>query len=195
MTDCVQDPVHPSKLYNHDNECAPCHLQGNIAVLMPYCRIHGCDVRLPLVNHQPSADPSVTCIAQHCSVHRYLHYEDDWYVVSWRPEEYAFIYYKGNNDAWLGYGGATVYTRAAQFPKEYEPEMRKAAEAVGLKWADFTITDNSCPDHPAKKPFPFNLFQSAQQLEASLVREFEQDLQSFGRGFTVLETGTIAHPP
>lgn len=109
--------------------------------------------------------------------------------MSWKPDEYAFIYYKGNNDAWVGYGGATVYTRAAEFPKEYEPEMRKAAEAVGLKWDDFTITDNSCPDHPKRVPFPFNLFQSAQQLEASIVREFEEDLQSFGRGFTVLETG------
>eukprot|EP00892_Ulva_mutabilis_P007563 jgi/Ulvmu1/5179/UM021_0196.1 len=134
----LQDPVHPSKLYNHDND--------------------------------------------------YLHYEDDWYVVSWRPDEYAFIYYKGNNDAWLGYGGATVYTRAAEFPKAYEPEMRKAAESVGLRWDDFTITDNSCPDHPKRASFPFNLFRGAQQLEASIVREFEEDLQSFGRGFTVLET-------
>lgn len=128
---------------------------------------------------------------RHSQVCRYLHYEDDWYVVSWKPDEYAFIYYKGNNDAWLGYGGATVYTRASEFPKQYEPEMRQAAAAVGLSWDDFTITDNSCPDHPKKKPFPLNIFQNAQQLEANLVREFEEDLQSFGRGFTVLETGAL----
>lgn len=34
-----------------------------------------------------------------------MQYEDDWYVVSWRPDEYAFIYYRGRNDAWSGYGG------------------------------------------------------------------------------------------
>jgi hypothetical protein len=59
---------------------------------------------------------------------QYLHYEDDWYIVSWRPEEYAFIYYKGNNDAWRGYGGATVYTRSASLPQEYIPEFQKAAK-------------------------------------------------------------------
>ena len=58
----------------------------------------------------------------------YLHYEDDWYVAAWKPDEYAFIYYKGNNDAWRGYGGATVYTRASSFPPEYAAEMQRAAE-------------------------------------------------------------------
>lgn len=73
----MQDPVHPSKLYNHDNE--------------------------------------------------YLHYEDDWYVTAWQPEQFVFIYYKGNNDAWRGYGGATVYTRASSLPEEYVPDLRRAA--------------------------------------------------------------------
>jgi hypothetical protein len=27
------------------------------------------------------------------------------------------IYYKGKNDAWDGYGGATVYTKARQLPE------------------------------------------------------------------------------
>ena len=35
------------------------------------------------------------------------------YVIAYKPDEYAFIYYRGNNDAWSGYGGATVYTRCA----------------------------------------------------------------------------------
>ena len=43
----------------------------------------------------------------------YLHYEDDWYILGFKPDKYALIYYKGNNDAWQGYGGATVYTKCA----------------------------------------------------------------------------------
>ena len=43
----------------------------------------------------------------------YLHYSDDWYILASKPDEYLLIYYKGNNDAWKGYGGATVYTRYA----------------------------------------------------------------------------------
>lgn len=43
----------------------------------------------------------------------YLHYEDDWYILGFKPNKYALIYYKGNNDAWQGYGGATVYTKCA----------------------------------------------------------------------------------
>jgi hypothetical protein len=41
----------------------------------------------------------------------YLHYEDDWYILAQKPDEYVVVYYKGNNDAWQGYGGAVVYTR------------------------------------------------------------------------------------
>ena len=41
----------------------------------------------------------------------YLNYQDDWYILASKPNEYVLIYYKGNNDAWQGYGGATVYTR------------------------------------------------------------------------------------
>lgn len=41
----------------------------------------------------------------------FLSYTDDWYILGWKPDVYAVIYYKGNNDAWKGYGGATVYTR------------------------------------------------------------------------------------
>lgn len=44
---------------------------------------------------------------------KYLNYTDDWYILAQKPDEYAVIYYRGNNDAWKGYGGATVYTRCA----------------------------------------------------------------------------------
>lgn len=41
----------------------------------------------------------------------YLHYEDTWYILASKPNEYVVVYYIGNNDAWRGYGGGTVYTR------------------------------------------------------------------------------------
>ena len=41
----------------------------------------------------------------------YLHYEDTWYILASKPDEYVVVYYIGNNDAWKGYGGGTVYTR------------------------------------------------------------------------------------
>lgn len=33
------------------------------------------------------------------------------YILAYKPDDYVFIYYRGQNDAWVGYGGATVYTR------------------------------------------------------------------------------------
>lgn len=36
----------------------------------------------------------------------YLHYQDDWYVVASKEDQYVFVYYRGQNDAWKGYGGA-----------------------------------------------------------------------------------------
>ena len=45
---------------------------------------------------------------------KYLNYTDDWYVLKPRNRMSTLvIYYRGNNDAWKGYGGATVYTRCA----------------------------------------------------------------------------------
>jgi VDE lipocalin domain len=58
------------------------------------------------------------------------------------------IYYRGNNDAWKGYGGAVVYTRAPKLPQEYIPELKAAAEAAGLDWSKFTTTNNTCGPHP-----------------------------------------------
>ncbi len=30
----------------------------------------------------------------------YLHYQDDWYILASKPNEYIMIYYRGTNDAW-----------------------------------------------------------------------------------------------
>jgi violaxanthin de-epoxidase len=74
----------------------------------------------------------------------FLHYQDDWYILAAADQKYVVVYYRGNNDAWDGYGGAVVYTRAPAFPKEYVPEVKAAVEKVGLKWEDFVLTDNTC---------------------------------------------------
>ena len=34
-----------------------------------------------------------------------------------KPDSYVVVYYKGSNDAWDGYGGAVVYTRARTLPQ------------------------------------------------------------------------------
>ena len=83
----------------------------------------------------------------------YLHYEDDWYIVDYEYdnnkdgiEPFAFVYYRGNNDAWEGYGGAVVYTRASKLPESLIPRLREAAKKVNFDFdKDFTITDNACP--------------------------------------------------
>jgi len=124
----------------------------------------------------------------------YLHYEDDWYILKSKPDEYVFIYYRGQNDAWKGYGGATVYTRERTLPEKYVPELREAAEAAGLDWNEFVLTDNSCPAKPARVgPFE-ELEEDLERVEEfaskevdALERSVEPELKSFGRGFTVLE--------
>lgn len=83
----------------------------------------------------------------------YLHYKDDWYIVDYEYDDnkdgvppFAFVYYRGSNDAWDGYGGVVVYTRDAKLPESLIPRLRLAAQKVGFDFdKDFTITDNSCP--------------------------------------------------
>lgn len=115
----------------------------------------------------PRTDPSFNpaYLANHGN--EYLHYEDDWYILASKPDQYVFVYYKGNNDAWRGYGGAVVYTRAAALPPEYVPELSAAAEAAGLKWSDFTLTDNTCGPHPP----PESLAEKAADLERAVVQD------------------------
>lgn len=82
----------------------------------------------------------------------YLHYQDDWYIVDYADDDnkegvppFAFIYYRGENDAWIGYGGAVVYTREAQLPEVLLPRLREAAKKVNFDFdKDFELTDNSC---------------------------------------------------
>ena len=82
----------------------------------------------------------------------YLHYQDDWYIVDYAADDnkdgvppFAFVYYRGENDAWVGYGGAVVYTREAQLPEVLLPRLREAAKKVNFDFdKDFTLNDNTC---------------------------------------------------
>eukprot|EP00804_Cyclotella_cryptica_P029013 CCRYP_005215-RA/>CCRYP_005215-RA protein AED:0.30 eAED:0.30 QI:0/-1/0/1/-1/1/1/0/268 len=64
----------------------------------------------------------------------YLHYKDDWYIVDYAADDnkegvppFAFVYYRGENDAWVGYGGAVIYTRDSKLPESLLP-LREAAK-------------------------------------------------------------------
>jgi violaxanthin de-epoxidase len=74
----------------------------------------------------------------------FLHYQDDWYILAAKPREYVLIYYRGNNDAWDGYGGAVVYTPTPTLDPKYYDELDVALQKIGKRWADFKLTDNSC---------------------------------------------------
>ena len=61
------------------------------------------------------------------------------------------------------------------------PELRAAAEAAGLDWSKFSVTDNTCPPHPPPPP------SLVAELEADVEAVEAPVLKSFARGFTVLE--------
>lgn len=76
----------------------------------------------------------------------YLHYKDDWYIIDYEPDDFVLVYYKGSNDAWDGYGGAFLYTRAPTVRPELIPRLTAAVDKMNVpyKWSDFTLTDNTC---------------------------------------------------
>lgn len=113
----------------------------------------------------------------------FLHYQDDWYVIDYEPEgtktsPFAFIYYRGSNDAWDGYGGVVVYTRSASLPADIIPRLKLAAEKVGFDYdKDFTKTDNSCKVQTDSERVILRekfagkaLIQSEEQLQQEIVR-------------------------
>ena len=127
-----------------------------------------------------------------------LHYEDDWYIAAFKPEAYALVYYRGRNDAWDGYGGAVLYTRAPTVDPSFVPELSAAAERVGLRWSDFVETDNTCgPAPPLQLTRPADLDTLADDVRALegdaenavevVEAELEETLVSFSRGFTLFK--------
>ncbi|KAJ8771662.1 hypothetical protein K2173_026839 [Erythroxylum novogranatense] len=105
----------------------------------------------------------------------YLHYQDDWYILSSKmenkPDDYVFVYYRGSNDAWDGYGGAVVYTRSAILPESIVPELERAAKSVGRDFSKFIRTDNICGPEP---PLVERLEKKVEEGEQTIIREVEQ---------------------
>lgn len=88
-----------------------------------------------------------------------------------KPDDYVFVYYRGRNDAWDGYGGAVVYTRSAVLPETIVPELKRAAQNVGRNFNKFIRTDNSCGPEP---PLVERLEKKVEEGEQTLIREVEQ---------------------
>lgn len=105
----------------------------------------------------------------------YLHYQDDWYILSSKIEnkqdDYVFVYYQGRNDAWDGYGGAVVYTRSAVLPESIVPELEKAAKSVGRDFSKFIRTDNTCGPEP---PLVERLEKTVEEGEKTIIKEVEE---------------------
>ncbi|QHN85406.1 hypothetical protein HN51_039802 [Arachis hypogaea] len=105
----------------------------------------------------------------------YLHYQDDWYILSSKienkSEDYVFIYYRGKNDAWDGYGGAVVYTRSKALPESIVPELERAAKKVGRDFSKFIKTDNTCGPEPSLVE---RLEKKVEEGEETIAREVEE---------------------
>nr|VDD41878.1 unnamed protein product [Brassica oleracea] len=105
----------------------------------------------------------------------YLHYQDDWYILSSKIEnkqdDYIFVYYRGRNDAWDGYGGAVVYTRSASLPNTIVPDLEKAAKSIGREFSTFIKTDNTCGPEP---PLVERLEKTVEEGEKIIVKEVEE---------------------
>jgi len=110
----------------------------------------------------------------------FLHYEDDWYIIDYEYDDnkdgvppFAFVYYRGSNDAWVGYGGVVVYTRDAKLPQELIPRLREAAKKVGFDYdKDFKETDNSC-----KPMSDGDKFVLKEQFAGKMALQTEKQLQ------------------
>lgn len=114
----------------------------------------------------------------------YLHYQDDWYVIDYAEDgnkegvpPFAFVYYRGANDAWVGYGGAVVYTRDSKLPTELLPRLREAAKKVNFDYdKDFKATDNTCTEISNGEKVMLreqfagkSAIQTEQQIQAAIV--------------------------
>ncbi|KAL2227835.1 UNVERIFIED_CONTAM: Violaxanthin de-epoxidase, chloroplastic [Sesamum indicum] len=88
-----------------------------------------------------------------------------------RADDYIFVYYRGRNDAWDGYGGAVVYTRSAVLPESIVPQLEKAAKNVGRDFNKFIRTDNTCGPEP---PLVERLEKTVEEGEEIIVKEVEE---------------------
>lgn len=115
----------------------------------------------------------------------YLHYQDDWYILSSKienkPDDYVFVYYRGRNDAWDGYGGAVLYTRSAVLPESIVPEIEKAAKRVGHDFNQFIRTDNSCGPEPTIVERLEKTVEEGERTILKEVEEIEEEIEKVGK--------------
>ncbi|KAM0890144.1 hypothetical protein ACQ4PT_027236 [Festuca glaucescens] len=111
----------------------------------------------------------------------YLHYQDDWYILSSKIEnkedDYIFVYYRGRNDAWDGYGGAVIYTRSKVVPETIVPELERAAKSVGRDFSTFIRTDNTCGPEPALADRIEKTVEKGEKIIVDEVKELEGELE------------------
>jgi len=119
----------------------------------------------------------------------FLHYQDDWYILAQKKNEYVVVYYRGSNDAWDGYGGAVVYSTAPSLDPKYFPEIDAALQKVGRSFSDFTLTDNSCKAAETKIEeleadlvfVEARVATGLQTAEKNLVTEVKRDVTAVGK--------------
>lgn len=125
-------------------------------------------------------DPSQPAILYNHD-NEYLHYQDDWYILSSKIEnkedDYIFVYYRGRNDAWDGYGGAVVYTRSKQLPETIVPELERAAKSVGRDFSTFIRTDNTCGPEPPLVDRIEKTVEKGEKIIVDEVKEIEGELE------------------
>ena len=88
-----------------------------------------------------------------------------------KQDDYIFVYYRGRNDAWDGYGGAVVYTRSAVLPESIVPELERAAKSIGRDFNGFIKTDNTCGPEPT---IVERLEKTVEEGEKIIIKEVEQ---------------------
>lgn len=88
-----------------------------------------------------------------------------------KQDDYIFVYYRGRNDAWDGYGGAVVYTRSAVLPESIVPELERAAKSIGRNFNKFIKTDNTCGPEPT---IVERLEKTVEEGEKTIIKEVEQ---------------------
>ena len=75
-----------------------------------------------------------------------MNYMDQWNILTWNPDEYFVVQYRGRNAAWNGYGGVNVYTRTGHLPhdKDSLEDIKSSLRTIGVSLQDMKVIDNSC---------------------------------------------------
>jgi violaxanthin de-epoxidase len=97
------------------------------------------------------------------------------YIISSKVEneedDYIFVYYRGRNDAWDGYGGAVLYTRSKSVPETIVPELERSAKSIGRDFSTFIKTDNTCGPEP---PLTERIEKTVEEGERTIIREVQE---------------------